>query len=174
MPGEPYARAMKTSFDLPTVLTSAGLGAAAAVHLAWARGSTWPRASNDELADLVIGTRPMPPRPASAAVGAALSGAAIGVAVAGHSARGGPVGRIAGLAALITARVLRARGLGGLGMAAAGASTSGADASEEFRVMDVRLYSPLCIGLSMGAARAAKRAKASRVGARVAATAMDA
>ena len=153
---------MKTSPDLPTVLTAAGLGAAAAVHFAWARGSTWPRETDDELADLVVGTRPMPPRQASAAVGVALTGAAVGVAVAGHSTRGGPVGRIAGLAALITARVLRTRGLGGLGMAAAGTSTSGVDAAEEFRVMDIRLYSPLCVGLSIGAARAAKRAKASR------------
>lgn len=153
---------MKTSPDLPTVLTAAGLAAAAAAHFAWARGSTWPRDSDDELADLVVGKRPMPPREASAAVGAALTGAAVGVAVAGHSTTGGPVGRVAGLAALITARVLRARGMGGLGMAAAGASTSGADAADEFRQMDVRLYSPLCIGLSVGAARAAKRAKASR------------
>lgn len=156
---------MKTSPDLPTVLTVAGLGAAAAVHFAWARGSTWPRDNDDELADLVVGKRPMPPRAASAAVGAALTGAAIGVAVAGHSTKGGPVGRIAGLAAVVTARVLRARGMGGLGMAAAGASTSGADAAEEFQAMDVRVYSPLCIGLSVGAARAAKRAKAARIGA---------
>lgn len=144
------------------MLTVAGLGAAAAVHFAWARGSTWPRDSDDELADLVVGKRPMPPREASAAVGAALTGAAIGVAVAGHSTKGGPAGRIAGLAAVVTARVLRARGMGGLGMAAAGASTSGSDAAEEFQAMDVRFYSPLCIGLSVGAARAAKRAKATR------------
>ena len=155
---------MKTSPDLPTVLTAAGLGAAAAVHFAWARGSTWPRENDDELADLVVGKRPMPPREASAAVGAALTGAAVGVAVAGHSTKGGPLGRVAGLAAVITARVLRARGMGGLGMAAAGASTSGADAAEEFRAMDVRIYSPLCIGLSLGAARAARRARSARIG----------
>lgn len=153
---------MKTSPDLPTVATAAGLGAAAAAHFAWACGSTWPRASDDELADLVVGRRPMAPPAASAAVGVALTGAAVGVAVAGHTAKGGPVGRVAALVAVVTARVLRARGMGGLGMAAAGVSMSGADATDEFREMDLRLYSPLCIGLSLGAARAAKRAKASR------------
>lgn len=152
----------KPSPDLVTLVTTAGLTAAATAHFAWACGSTWPRRSEDELADLVVGRRPMPPREASAVVGVALTGAAAGVAIAGHSTAGGPIGRIAAAVAVITARVLRVRGMGGLGLAAAGASTSGTDAAREFRRMDTRFYSPLCLGLSAGAARAAARAKAAR------------
>lgn len=141
--------------DLPSVLTAAGLGAAAAVHFAWARGSTWPRESDDELADLVVGKRPMPPPASSAAVGVALTGAAAAVLVGAHTGPASRIGGAARLATRIAARALRARGVGGLLMTSAGLATSG-QATEEFRRMDQRFYSPLCLALSAGASRSAK------------------
>lgn len=147
----------KRTLQVTTGLTVIGLGAAGAVHGAWAWGSTWPRQTEDELADLVVGKRPMPPRAASAGVAAALSGAAVAVAIAGHSTSDRRLARVASLVAIITSRALRARGLGGLTMAAVGSSTTGEDAAEEFRRNDLRFYSPLCLALSVGAARAARR-----------------
>lgn len=145
--------------DLPTLATAAGLGAAAAVHVAWARGSTWPRDTDDELADLVVGKRPMPPRPASATVAVALTGAAGSVLVAGHTSGTGVIAVNARRLATAVAAGIGLRGVGGLAMAAAGGATSGLDAAEEFRRMDLRFYSPLCVGLALGAARAARRGR---------------
>jgi len=150
---------MARRFDLPTVATATGLAAVAAVHAAWARGSTWPRRTDEELADLVVGKQPMPPRATSAGVAAALGGAAAAVAIAGHGAPDRRLTRLARLAALIAARVLRTRGMGGVAMAIAGSSTSGGDASEEFRRNDIRFYSPMCLALSVGAARAARKSQ---------------
>lgn len=142
--------------DIVSVATALGLGAAAALHFAWARGSTWPRETDEELADLVVGKQPMPPPAASAAVGVALTGAAISVVIAGHAGPERRLGALARIGSRVTARALRARGIGGLVMASAGLATSG-DATEEFRRMDQRFYSPLCLALSAGAGRAAAR-----------------
>ncbi len=150
---------MTRRIHVPTILTAAGLAAAGGIHAAWAAGSTWPRQSEDELADLVVGKRPMPPRAASAGVAVALGGAAAAVLVAGHGLPDRRLTRLARLAALITARVLRTRGGGGLVMAVVGSSTTAEDAAEEFRRNDLRFYSPLCLALSIGAARAARRAQ---------------
>jgi hypothetical protein len=141
--------------DLPSVATAVALGAAAAVHFAWARGSTWPRESEDELADLVVGKRPMPPPAASAAVAAALTGAAAAVLVGVHTKADSTIGNAARLATKIASRTLRTRGIGGLVMARAGMATSG-DATEEFRRLDQTFYSPLCLALSVGTARSAR------------------
>lgn len=121
--------------------TAIALGAAAAVHFAWARGSTWPRESEDELADLVVG--------------AALTGAAAAVLVGTHTKADSTIGNTARLATKIASRTLRTRGIGGLVMERAGMATSG-DATEEFRRLDQTFYSPLCLALSVGTARSAR------------------
>ncbi len=147
----------KRTIQLTTGLTAVVMGGAAVVHAAWARGSSWPCETDDKLADLVVGKRPMPPPAASAGVAVALGGAAVAVIIAGTSDSNGPIVRLARLGSLTAARTLRARGLGGLGMAIVGSSTTGAAAAEEFRRNDLRVYSPLCLALSVGAARAARR-----------------
>jgi len=59
------------------LLSAAALAGAAALHGLWGAGSTWPTGSSDELADLVVGRRPMPGRAACASVAVLLAGAAL-------------------------------------------------------------------------------------------------
>jgi len=119
------------------------LTGAAALHGLWATGSTWPTSSADELADLVVGRRPMPGRAACAAVAVLLTGAAVATAHAtigtARSAR-----RSRTVAAFASAALL-ARGLGG-GVAEAAAI---GHSSPEFSRWNRRLYSPLCVALGL-------------------------
>ena len=149
----------RTPLDPATTITTGGLAAAAAIHAAWGRGSSWPRATDDELADLVVGKRPMPPPAASTAVAVLLTGAAGSVAIAGHTNGDGLIATNARRLATVVAGALGLRGVGGLAMAAVGGATSGLETTEEFRRMDLRFYSPLCVGLGLGAARAARRGR---------------
>ncbi len=118
-----------------------GLGVAALVHAAWASGVTWPAASADELADLVVGSRPFPRPAATWAVSGALAAAAVVVA-AGATDRGGKVGWVR-LASRAVAAALLLRGAGGLVVSGAGLGT----ATASFRRGDLRVYSPLCLAL---------------------------
>ncbi|MBN8882159.1 MAG: DUF3995 domain-containing protein, partial [Salana multivorans] len=70
---------MATTKALARVLATAGLSGAAALHAAWAAGSSWPAADDRELAELVTGSGDigMPPRTASLAVAVLLGGAAL-------------------------------------------------------------------------------------------------
>jgi hypothetical protein len=122
--------------------TTLGLGAAGALHLAWALGSTFPARSSRELADLVGGTDAMPGPTACAAVAGALAISAVGVSTRGTWPR-----RIA----TMTAATLIGRGVGGLVVSATGTGS----ATARFRYWDLRLYSPLCLALGAGAALAA-------------------
>ncbi|MDY7103098.1 MAG: DUF3995 domain-containing protein [Actinomycetota bacterium] len=136
--------------------SAAGLGTAAAIHAAWAVGSTWPRADADALADLVVGRRPFPSAAATWAVAALLAGATgvVGVAAtSGRHARNRAT-TTARHASAVVAAVLALRGAGGLAVAGRAARLT----TDEFARMDLRVYSPLCLGLAAGAAVAARRA----------------
>jgi len=136
-----------------------GLGAAGAVHLLWATGSSWPAKSRDELADLVVGVRPFPSNPMTMGVVAAI-GVATGLVVAESrrhpeevGADPSPAERAVRVATVAVPAVLAARGVGGL---VASALELG-DATAVFRHWDRRLYSPLCLALAALSAAATAR-----------------
>ena len=125
------------------LLSAAALAGAAALHGLWGAGSTWPTGSSDELADLVVGRRPMPGRAACASVAVLLAGAAL---VTAHATIGtGRSVRRSRTVAAFAATALLTRGLGGgvAEAAAIGNSTPG------FSRWNRRLYSPLCVALGV-------------------------
>jgi hypothetical protein len=119
------------------------LSGASALHALWATGSSWPVETSDQLADRVVGKRPMPGPAACAAVAAAL---ALAAATTAHATSGAP-GRLAGrsrsTASLVVAALLL-RGVGGVAGEVAGIG----DATAEFRRWNRRLYNPLCLALA--------------------------
>lgn len=126
------------------LLGAAGVGAACAVHAAWGVGSTWPVNTSDQLADLVVGKRPMPGASQCAAVATLLGGATLVTAV-GALGGPGPVPALARRASSVAAGTLLTRGVGGLVAEAVGVG----DVAPEFRRWNRRLYSPLCIALGL-------------------------
>lgn len=131
------------------------LAGAAAVHAAWAAGSTFPAADRTALAELVVGRPPFPSAGLTAAVATALAAAAavIGERAIHSTPRPGRWEALSGAAAWAVSGALLVRGVGGLVWGAAGA-TPGA---EPFRYWDLRLYSPLCVLIGLGAASVARR-----------------
>lgn len=137
--------------DLPKA-AGAGMVAAAALHVAWGRGSSFPAPDRATLAEAVIGAAPRAdgidaphgpgvPGPAACyAVAAALT-----VGAAGINTRG----RLRRLVALGVVGALGARGAVGL----SGLMPQDA-ASPTFRRWNRRLYSPLCLLLAALAAPA--------------------
>lgn len=125
---------------------STGLASAAALHIAWALGSTWPARDEQELADLVVGDNrgAMPPVAATVGVAGALGVASWAVCRQARG-RGGRATRTIGL---VASAALLARG--GLGFFVFAHSTP------EFARWNKRLYSPLCLALGAGAFAAAK------------------
>jgi hypothetical protein len=152
-------------------VATVGLAAAGALHVLWASGSTWPAADAEALADVVIGRVPPEGRPdgdggdrgSGGADRSLMPGAAASVAVAGllgaaAALTAGASGLVplpgrrtkdlAQLGGRVAAGVLLARGSGGLVLSSFGLG----GASERFHRWNLRLYSPLCLGL--GAATA--------------------
>ncbi len=130
-----------------------GIGAVAAVHTAWAAGSTWPAGSRAELAEAVVGNRnAMPDRRATAVVAGVAAIAAVTAAGAFGESRAVVRGR-----RLIGAALLGRAALGGdVALAALGLPAAG----ERFRELDCRWYRPLCATLGTAAlfgARASRR-----------------
>lgn len=123
---------------------AAALAGASALHALWATGSGWPTTSPDELADLVVGRRPMPGPAACATVAAALAVAAGATACA----TGGRPGRLTDhshtMATVVSASQL-VRGVGGIAADLAGM----VDATPAFRRWNRRLYNPLCVTLAI-------------------------
>ena len=120
------------------ILGSGGLMTLAALHGAWAAGSTWPLDDRRRLAQVVVGSEELPSAAACVSVTALLTGAA-GL-VAGYP-RGAP--RLSRLGTAGVVATLTVRGLAG----AVGLTTRKGD-SEEFAYWDRRLYSPLCLVLA--------------------------
>jgi hypothetical protein len=125
----------------PAAIAGVGLTGLAALHVAWAAGSSWPFASRAELADSVVGTAEVPGPAACLAVAAALGAAA---ALAGGWPSRHPVIRASGTAG--AAAVLAARGA--LGLAGRTSLISPGSDSPRFRRLDRAVYSPLCLSLA--------------------------
>ncbi len=136
--------------------TALALLGAAALHAAWAAGSTWPRSTSDGLADLVVGRRPFPSPAACAAVaGLLVGGAAVTGTVVGDLPaleRASPVDPRWPVRAL--AVVMALRGVAGLVTSGLGLGSP----AEEYRRHDLTLYSPLCLALGAGALLASRSA----------------
>jgi len=132
-------------------IAAVGLASAAAIHIVWASGSSWPAEDYDELADLVVGRGPFPSRPLTALVAASLiSASAIAVTASSPApSQSWPI-RI-GLKTVAAA--LLVRGAAGL----VWSSLPVGQASAQFRRWDRRLYSPLCIILGVCATLGGRR-----------------
>ena len=129
---------------------AAALAGCAALHGLWATGSAWPAASTDELADLVVGRRPMPGPIACAVVAGGLAVAAAATARASSAVRAAEVPMSRAVAGLVSTALL-ARGIGG---AVTDVCNVGQQ-TPEFRRWNRRLYNPLCV--TLGALVAAGR-----------------
>ena len=123
---------------------AAALGGASALHALWATGSGWPMTSPDELADLVVGRRPMPSPAACASVAGALAVAA-GMTARAACGRPGRLTDRSQAVATIVSGALMARGVGGVVADLAGV----VDATPAFRRWNRRLYNPLCLTLAI-------------------------
>jgi len=126
-------------------LATAGLGAAAGIHAAWAAGSTWPVDSPASLADLVVGRQPMPTQGMCLGVAALLTGATATVAIdTVRDRRATTVARRAHLGARAVGCALAIRGVGGFITSALGMGSP----TPRYRRWDLLLFSPLCLALS--------------------------
>jgi hypothetical protein len=126
---------------------SAALAAISALHVMWARGSSFPFAGGDALADAVVGSPAVPSSSACLAVAGALafaSGLVAGAPVVPRPLRRPGI-------ATVTA-VLTLRGVAGL----AGRTDLlvPGSASPRFRRLDRCCYAPLCLALAAGSATA--------------------
>lgn len=123
---------------------AATLAGASALHALWGTGSSWPLSSQDELADLVVGRRPMPGPAACTAVAAVLAVAAAATAGASYGGLGRFTHHSRRVTAVVSASLL-ARGAGGI----AADLVDKVDATPPFRKWNRRLYNPLCITLAL-------------------------
>lgn len=122
-----------------------GLFAVSIAHLMWAFGRTWPIRDEKLLAQTVVGFRDverMPPRLASLAVSVATFAAGcFALALADHDSGGWQLN----LVGFALAAVFLARGI--LGYTPWWASMT---PEPNFRLNDIRVYSPLCLFLGIG------------------------
>ncbi|WP_329381119.1 DUF3995 domain-containing protein [Streptomyces sp. NBC_01351] len=117
-----------------------------AVHLYWATGAVWPAADARALSFAVLGLEaPFTPRVVIPLAALLLTGA--GAVLAYARGRGG---RVARLVTGAVAAGLAVRGLAGVGWVA-GVLESPADGP--FYVLNLLLYTPVCLGLAWAAAR---------------------
>jgi hypothetical protein len=123
---------------------AAALASASALHALWATGSSWPASSPDELADLVVGRRPMPGPTACATVAAGLAVAAGATACATVGRTGRLTDHSQTVATVVSASLLL-RGAGGIATDLTGV----VDAAPAFRRWNRRLYNPLCVTLAL-------------------------
>jgi hypothetical protein len=144
---------MRPSLHPFTDLTAGVLAGIGGLHMAWGRGSTVPFRTRFELNDVVIGRQATPSPPACYAVAAALSVAATSVALAGRGRGGFSRLSSAGVAMVLAIRA-------GAGFAGRTDALVPGSTSERFRRTDRRLFSPLCLGLAIGAVRAAATRRA--------------
>jgi hypothetical protein len=125
-------------------LTASTLGAVAALHVAWGRGSSIPFADSDDLADAVVGRSPVPGPAACYAVASAL---VLAASVVEDVPQWPPALRRLGIAGVTV--VLAARGV--LGLGGMTDKISPGRSSVRFRSLDRRVYAPLCLALAGGA-----------------------
>lgn len=138
-----------------------GLGATTLIHGFWAAGGNWPARSRDGLADLVYGSQPFPSTAATSLVAASLAAATGVVAVRSRPTKGASRWRDYAAwqyDARTVAAVLATRGVAGL--VASGLSLGHWTA--QYRRWDLRLYSPLCLGLAVAVIMADNRRDSGR------------
>jgi hypothetical protein len=134
--------------SISTRAASGGLLALAAIHLAWAAGSSWPLATRADLADAVIGrSGGEVPSPAACLLVAGLLASAAATLGAPDSRP-----RRAGARTLVMAFGAR----GTLGAAGRTELLVPGSSSRRFRALDRRLYSPICLTLAALALPAAR------------------
>jgi hypothetical protein len=143
--------------DPLTTVAGATLGAIGVLHVAWGRGSTWPYADLDTLADVVVGRPAVPPPAACYAVAGLLGAAAVLVGTPP-----GPAPRLHALGQAGVATVLGTRAT--LGFLGRTDLVSPGSASPAFRRNDRRRLSPLCAALAFASGRAAHRTLRGRRG----------
>ena len=131
------------------MIAAGTLAAIGAVHVAWAAGSSWPFADRERLARAVDGVAAdrFPGAGASVAVAGLLFTAA-GLVAASRRGRGGRLARAGTAAAGAT---LLGRGI--VGVVRPGLLPAGDE--PPFARLNATVYSPLCLALGVGAARAA-------------------
>jgi Protein of unknown function (DUF3995) len=137
-----------------TALTLIGL---AALHVAWGRGSSFPLADRDDLAEAVVGTSIVPGPLPCFGVAAALLVAASAV----QNRPQWPTGP-RGVALTGIAGVFGGRGL--LGLAGKTSVVSPGSDGVPFRRLDRRFYAPLCLGLAAGVLSADRRPEETAAG----------
>jgi hypothetical protein len=120
------------------------IAGASALHALWATGASWPASDSNELADLVVGRRPMPGPAACATVAAALAVGAGATAIATSGRPRRLTHRSRPMATIVSATLL-VRGVGGTAADLVGK----VDATPAFRRWNRRLYNPLCVGLAI-------------------------
>ena len=133
--------------SLATVGVLGGLGA---LHAAWAAGSSFPMKGRSELAAVIAGTDVVPPARECLAVAGALGAAAILVADAVPLLRSV---RQVGVATVTGVLAVR----GGCGIAGETERLVPWTPSARFVQLDRKYYGPLCLALSLGAARSLRR-----------------
>jgi hypothetical protein len=141
---------MMPAIDPYIRVTSGVLAAAAALHVAWGRRVSIPGIDGDRMAAAVVGSGDIPSPAACYAVAAALGTGSLLVA-------GVPSGlpRLRRLGQVGMAAALGGRGL--IGLLGRTDLVAPGPVSDRFLVWDRRVYTPLCLALSAGAARAAVR-----------------
>ena len=128
-------------------LTAAALASAAALHIAWGRGSSLPYRSRAEMADRVVGSSQSPSPAACYAVATALGATAALAASAPRAALHSDVLWVAALAFATRATF----GFAGRTDLLVPGSTS-----KSFQRQDRRIYSPICLALAGGLIQCAR------------------
>ncbi len=131
------------------------LAALSALHVGWAF-SSWPLPDRARFAEAVVGTSAdkVPSGAAMFTVAGLLASASLLVARCSVPGPGCPPQRTAVLGTRTVAGVLLARAVGGF--VVSGLARGSAPAT--FRRLDLTVYSPLCLGLGVAAARVASTA----------------
>ena len=130
--------------NLPARVTAVTLLGIAGIHVVWARGSSFPFRTLEEMHDAVIGQQVHPsPAACYGVVGLLVTAAA---AVAGLPTKRSRVRRVvvAGTAATLGSRAV-------FGFAGRSDRLVSGSTSPRFRNLDRRVYSPLCAALAAGA-----------------------
>ena len=134
-------------------VAAGGLLVAGGLHLAWARGSSWPLPDRARLSEAVLGGDGLDQGGAAASYAVAgLLGTAAAL-VAGHPRH---ATRLRRSGVTVVAVTLAARGA--LGLAGRTDLVSPVSTGAEFRRLDRRLYAPVCLGLSAMTALSLRRA----------------
>ena len=126
-----------------TKIASAGLLAIGGLHVVWSTGSSWPMKDRRLLTDAVVGSKDdLPPSPAACLAVAGL----LGTAATLVDGRPRALPAISRLGATGVVAVLATRGA--LGLAGRTDVLSPGSVSDNFRRLDRRVYSPLCLTLA--------------------------